>query len=200
MSSKRTKKPDSGSESPKRAPRGAKKPAKRGRAPRGRPSALTPTVAAAIFERIRAGGTLEGAAAHAGVSSRTVRGWVLAAKSGVATRDEADFAEGLSNAYASAKSGALEAIRNGVNVAGFDDWRAREVWLRLKFPEEFGAKAINEKVVRQKIEHLLGRVTHRLSDAAREEFLNILEQEMTTLGLLAPDPDALPAEAGVSSV
>lgn len=122
-----------------------------------------------------------------------------AAKTGLATRAEEDFFEGISRAYASAKSGALEAIRNGVNVAGFDDWRAREVWLRLKFPEEFGAKAINEKVVRQKIEHLLGRVAHRLSDAAREEFLNVLEQEMTTLGLLALDPDALPAEAGVSS-
>lgn len=199
MSSKRPKKTETRSKQPESAPKGSKKPPKRARAPKGRPSALTPSSASAIFDVIRRGGTLEGAAAKAGVSSRTVRGWVHAAKQGIATRAEVDFFEGLERAYAEAKSGALEAIRNGVNVAGFDDWRAREVWLRLQFPEQFGAKAINEKVVRQKIEHLLGRVVHRLSDAAREEFLVVLEQEMTTLGLLAPDPDALPAEAGVSS-
>lgn len=199
MALKRTKKDEKAPETSRAGRKAPKKPSKRARAPKGRPSALTPTVASAIFEVIRGGGTLEGAAARAGVASRTVRGWVLAAKAGGATRAEADFAEGLADAYAHAKSTALEEVRKGVNVAGFDDWRAREVWLRLKFPEEFGAKAINEKKIRQAVEELFGAVLARLSNEARGEVLMVLEDEMRRRGLVAPDPSALPAEAGAST-
>jgi hypothetical protein len=150
----------------------------------GRPTKLLPSTAASVLAAIERGSTFEGAAASANLSVRTLHGWLAQGRSPGASRELADFASSVDLARAKAESIALEELRQGVNVAGMPDWRAREVWLRLSFPARYGAKAVNDRKVRAAVEEILSGVLARISTAAAGEVLAAIEAEFRSRGLL----------------
>lgn len=172
----------------------AKKPTSRPRP--GRPTKLVPSVTKKILDALEDGATFEAACASAGVNVRTAQVWVAQGRTASATPAQRDFALAVERAKHIAESSALREIREGVNVAGMPDWRAREVWLRLMHPEKYGAKAVNERKIRAAVNEILSAVLNRISTGAAGEFLEALEVEYRLRGLLESSeepPKSLPA-------
>lgn len=164
----------------------------------GRPSKLVPSIAKAILDALEEGATLEAAASIAGVSRRVVYLWIAEGKSAEASTVLGDFAASVERARDKAESEALIRVRQGVNVAGLPDWRAAEVWLRMRYPEKYGAKAINDRKVRAEVQAIMSAVLSRLSMGAAREVLDALELEFRLRGLLEEAPTVVTAPNGAA--
>lgn len=114
-------------------------PAKRKAAPKatkkgkpGRPTSLTPEVQKRICDAIRAGNYLEAAAAYAGVSTETVRLWLIRGKdegSGIYW----DFC----TAYAKAEADSEVSLVADWRAGAKKDWRASRDLLARRFPDRW---------------------------------------------------------------
>lgn len=115
-------------------------------AKRGRPTDLTPDIQAKIVEVVAAGNYREIAAHAAGISPRTLAGWVAQgkkAKSGI----HRDFLQAVLKAEQDAEIRMVKAIVDGAE----QDPKHAQWWLERKAPERWGRD-------RQIIKELLDRV------------------------------------------
>jgi hypothetical protein len=94
--------------------------------PRGRPTSLTPSVARAIVESLRAGVYVQTAATIAGVSKQSFYEWCKRGKAG--EQPYADFLDACEKAIAHSESNAVKSIR----AAGKKNWQALCWWLERR--------------------------------------------------------------------
>jgi len=104
----------------------------------GRPTSLTPEVAATIIEAMRAGNFLETAAALAGVSVSTVRNYIRDGRRGI-TPALAEFARDVNCARAEAETADLNHIRRDPS------WQAAAWRLERRHPKRWGRRAYEPK-------------------------------------------------------
>lgn len=104
----------------------------------GRPTKLTPELADAIIESVRAGNYLETAAALHGLSYETVRAWAREgerAKGGLKHR----FSASLKSASADAEATALKVITE----AGKEHWQAMAWRLERRYPKKWALRVVH---------------------------------------------------------
>jgi len=104
----------------------------------GRPSSLSPAVAATIIEAMRAGNFLETAASLAGVGVSTVRNWIRAGHRGT-KQALAEFARDIAQARAEAEIADLNHIRNDPS------WQAAAWRLERRHPKRWGRRKYEPK-------------------------------------------------------
>lgn len=104
----------------------------------GRPTKLTPELADAIIESVRAGNYLETAAALHGLSYETVRAWAREgerATGGLKHR----FSAALKSASADAEATALKVITE----AGKEHWQAMAWRLERRYPKKWALRVVH---------------------------------------------------------
>ncbi|MDP3767724.1 MAG: hypothetical protein Q8S13_06890 [Dehalococcoidia bacterium] len=102
---------------------------------RGRPTKLTPEIAARIFQALRAGNNRPAAAHYGGISQETFQTWMRrgrAARAGI----HRDFLVGVEKAEADAQIASVAIIQSAARKT----WQAAAWWLERKFPQEWGRR------------------------------------------------------------
>ncbi len=106
----------------------------------GRPCALTPEVEEKIFSRLCKGSSVEVACQLAGITAATYYNWRKRGKDG-----EPGFVEFFDKAEAAMvewEEVLLDEIRDGLNVHGDPDWRAKKAAIELRRRRKYGTQSV----------------------------------------------------------
>ena len=158
-------------------------PAKRKRRakanPPGRPSKLTEDVRTKILDGIKAGLPLERAAVLGGVSGRAFFQW-MERGAGRSERPAhavyVQFAQDVAHARVEAEQAALAAVKSGVMVSGFPDWKAADRWLERSMPHHYSDAATIRDKVSAELADVLARVREELDPETFRRVAEVLRR------------------------
>jgi transposase len=122
----------------------------------GRPTLCTPDVIAAFEKYMRAGCTLDDAAALLGFSRSAAFDWKARGEAGESPF--ADFSDAVTRAAAEFKAECLAGVASGRMMNGDRDWKAQAFVLERRFPAEYGPQQVVAVKVEQQLEKALDRL------------------------------------------
>jgi len=153
--------------------------------PKGRPTKLTEDVRTKILDGVKAGLPLERAALLGGVSGRAFFQWVERGK-GRSDRPAhpvyVQFAQDVAHARVEAEQAALAAVKSGVMVSGFPDWKAADRWLERSMPHLYSDAATIRDKVSAELADVLARVREELDPETFRRVAEVLRRVRGPVG------------------
>jgi transposase len=139
----------------------------------GRPSKLTPALAAAIAERVRNGNFPDVAAQCEGVGKSTFYAWMSRGQAETEGPFR-DFAESVTRAEAEFESTQLDAVRVAVDRDGN---KANAKWLLERRQRDRWGQSIDVRVQSEAVDRVLARLREGLDPEAYARCLDVLDSD-----------------------